>query len=352
MRIALLRSSQSADITGVAVLSIRRYLNEYCTDSTNPLLPVCTLLLEGIARHAVAFDREEYGEFRATLRKLAAALGASQDPAGLLAIAEAGCEAMADYNLEAQRVHGAQTVELRCMIEMLSQTLMALAEAGGQSVDVLQSIRNQVEGARQLDDIRLLRVRLGDSLKSLSDEARRQRDRNAEMLRRAEEAALLAGGNRRDVDVDRVSGLPSSEKAEREITARVGADSSYYAVVFVVEGVGSVNLRYGSAAGDRLLRAFGERLVSKLSPSDEVLRWRGPAFVAQLNRACPSDAVRNEVARFASIRQEHWLDVDGRPVMFPLACAWMVVQLAKCQDAGEACRQIDRFISEHGDGKG
>src|SRR5208282_2957702 len=101
-------------------------------------------------------------------------------------------------------------------------------------------------------------------------------------------------------DVDRVSGLPSFEKAEHEIAARVGADSGYYAAVFVVERVESVNLRYGAATGDRLLRAFSEHLVSKLSPEDEVFRWRGPAYVALLKRTGLADIVRAEVARFAS----------------------------------------------------
>ena len=336
----------------MAVLSIRRYLDEYGTESPNPLLRVCTLLLEGIAKHALAFDREVYEEFRAALQKLASDLGSSQDPAELPAMAEAACEAMASYNREAQRVHGAQNVELRCMIEMVSQTLVALAEAGGQSVQALQSIQKQVESARQLDDIRLLRARLGDSLKSLSDEARRQRERNVEMLRRAEHAALIASANRPDLDVDRVSGLPSSDKAEREITEHVGAGSGYCAAVFVVERVESVNLRYGSGAGNRLLQAFGQYLVSKLPPKDEVFRWRGPAFVALLNRTCPADGVRAEMARFASDRQELSMEVDGRPVKLPLGCAWTVVQLAKCEIAGEACLQIDRFISEHGDKKG
>jgi GGDEF domain-containing protein len=332
----------------VAVLSIRRYLNEYGTESTNPFLRVCTLLLEGIARHALAFDREEYAEFRTSLEKLGSSLETTRDKDALQAIAEAICQAMAHYNRAAQRAQGAQTVELRCMIEMLSQTLVALAEAGGQSVQVLQSIQKQVEGARQLDDIRLLRARLGDSLKSISDEARRQKERNAEMLRQAEEAGRLASSNQQDVDLDRVSGFPSFQKAEHAIAARLGADSAYYAAVFVVE---RVNLRYGPATGDRLLQVFSERLAAKLAPKDEVFRWRGPAYVALLQRAGAADGVRGEVARFASDRQEQSVQIDGHSVKLPLGCAWTVLQLSQCQIAGEACRQIDRFIADCGQKK-
>jgi GGDEF domain-containing protein len=336
----------------VAVLSIRKYLSEYCTESTNPLLRVCTLLLEGIARHALAFDREEYREFREALQRMASALETTQSPDDLRAIAEAGCEAMANYNREAQRVQGAQTVELRCMIEMLSQTLVELAEAGGQSVQALQSIQKQIEGATHLDDIRLLRARLGDSLKSISDEANRQGLRNAELLRQAKEAVRIAAGARRDADVDRVSGLPSVEKAQYQISARLGTDTGYFAAVFVVERVDSVNLRYGVAAGDRLLQVFSRHLASKLSPKDEVFRWRGPAFVALLKRTESAGGVRAELARFASDRHEQLLEVDGSPIKVALGCAWTLLRLAECKIADEACRQIDRFIAECGEKKG
>ena len=120
------------------------------------------MLLEGIAKSALAYDREVYGEFRETLQRHATTLVATEDAEQQLAVAGAATQALESYNRGAQRVQAAQTVELRCMIEMLSQTLVALAQAGGQSVHALQAIRTQVDGARQLDDIRILRARLGD----------------------------------------------------------------------------------------------------------------------------------------------------------------------------------------------
>ncbi len=330
----------------MAVLSIRKYLNDYGTESTNPLLQVCELLLEGIARSALAYDREEYGEFRATLQRLSSTLETAQESDELLAAGEAVNYALETYNRGALRTQAAQTVELRCMIEMLSQTLVSLAEAGGQSVQTLQCIRNQVENARQLDDIRLLRARLGDSLKAISDEARKQRERNTELLRHAEDAAELASGHHETPDLDQISGLPSARRAEKEIAGRLGSGSRYYAAVFVVERVESINLRYGYVAGDQLLQAFGRHLISKLSPGDTVFRWRGPTFVVLIDRAAPVDAVRAELARFASIRQEHTMEVDGNPVKLPLGCAWTIVPLATCQVSSEVSHQIDAFVAE------
>jgi len=305
------------------------------------------LLVEGIAKSALAYDREEYSQFRSSLKELAETLERSQDADELVAVAESVSEVLQSYNRGAQRVQAAQTVELRCMIEMLSQTLVSLADAGGQSVETLQAIRNQVESARQLDDIRILRARLGDSLKAISDEARRQRDRNAEMVQKAKNAALIASGHGESPDVDRVSGLPATQKAKGQIAARMGPSSPYYVAVFVVERVESINLRFGYAAGDQLLQAFGSFLMSKLEMTDDVFRWRGPTFVVLLERTNPADAVRAELARFASVQQEYAMELDGRTIKLPLSCAWTLVQLSTCQIPEQACQQIDRFVAEH-----
>lgn len=341
---ALIKSSQNTDIPFVAVLSIRRYLNQSCTDSTNPLVRVCTVLLEGIGRHAIAYDRHEHRELRASLAKLTEMLQSAEGADPLLEIAEAACELLAHYNREAQRVHGAQTVELRCMIEMLSQTLAALAEAGGESVETLQVIQKDLEGARRVDDIRLLRVRLGHSLKTISDEAARQRERNAQMLRFAEEAARLVSGGADNPELDRMTGLPSAVKAENEMTRQLGPDSGTFVAVFVVERIEAINLRYGRPVGDRSLKLFAEMLVSSLK-GDEVCRWRGPSFVALINRASTFEVVRAEVARFATETQEKTVEVDGQTIRLWLGCRWTMLKLGEYSVPADVCRQIDSFVA-------
>jgi GGDEF domain-containing protein len=350
--IALLKYSQSADSIVVAVLSIRKYLTDYGTDSTNPHLQVCRMLLEGMARSALPWDREEYADFRVACERLSSQIASSQDPQELLAAADEASDALEHYNRGAQRVHAAQTVELRCMIEMLSQTLAALAQSGGQSVQTLLSIRNQVETARQLDDIRILRARLGDTLKSIADEARRQHERSADMLRYSEHAAALAAGHQDTADADRVSGLPSAQAAESEIGQRLGSGSRYYAAIFVVERIESVSLRYGYSAADQLLEIFGRYLESKLTPSDQLYRWRGPSFLLLLDRTAPAETVRAEVSKFASLRQEYAISTNGQQLKLPLTCLWTVVELGKCQNIGQACQQIDRFVAEHWEKRG
>jgi GGDEF domain-containing protein len=307
-------------------------------------------LLDGISRYAYPYDREEYEEFRRRFQQLAGALAIAERTDTPADIAGDALAAMADYNRDAQRVVGGQAVELRCMIEMLSQTLLSLAEAGGQSALTLQTLRHQVEAASRLDDIRAVRARLGDSLKILSDETRRQRERSAQMREDAVDAARLAAGHHSGSGIDSVTGIEPRQSAETEIADRLQPESFEpcspgYAAVLVVERVDAINLRYGFPAGDKLLRTFAQQIAAKIPPPDALFRWRGPAFVMLLGRTAPPDAVRAEVGRLAG---EQLIEVNGSPLPIPVTCTWTVLALEKRGSAADVYQKIDRFVAEHG----
>jgi diguanylate cyclase (GGDEF)-like protein len=334
---------------GVALLSIRKYLAGCGTESTSAEshLQVCLLLLDGISRYAFAYDREEYTQFRERINGYSEALEEAKQAAPMLGIAGETIAAMKDYSREAQHVVGGQAVELRCMIEMLSQTLLSLADAGGKSVETLQTLRNQVETASRLDDMRAVRTRLGDSLKILSDETKRQKERNAQMQREAIEAARMASVHHTeaDPDMDTVTGCPSRQRAETAIATQLDAWPPSYAAVIVLERMETFNLRYGFAAGDAVLQSFARQLAARITPPDTLFRWRGPAFVALLKRSQKQDAVQAEVRNLA---EKQTIQVADLPLRLPISCASVVLCLEKCGSAADIYRQIDRFIAEHG----
>ena len=334
---------------GVALLSIRKYLAGYGTGSTgaDSHLQVCLLLLDGISRYAFAYDREEYTRFRERIQGYSEALQKAKQAMPMLDIAGETIAAMKDYSREAQHVVGGQAVELRCMIEMLSQTLLSLADAGGKSVEALQTLRNQVETASRLDDMRAVRTRLGDSLKILSDETKRQKERNSQMQREAIEAARMASGRRTEAypDVDTVTGCPSRQRAEAAIAMQLDASPPSYAAIIVLERVEAINLRYGFAAGDAVLQSFARQLAAGIKPPDMLFRWRGPAFVGLLSRSVKQDAVKAEVRDLAG---KQIIQVADLPLHIPITCASAVLCLEKCGSAADVYQQIDRFVAEHG----
>jgi diguanylate cyclase (GGDEF)-like protein len=340
---------QTVDKLGVALLSIRKYLTGCGTGSTGPdsHLQVCLLLLDGISRYAFAYDREEYTRFRERIKGYSEALEMAKQAAPMWGIVGETVSAMKDYTRGAQHVVGGQAVELRCMIEMLSQTLLSLADAGGKSVEALQTLRNQVETASRLDDIRAVRTRLGDSLKILSDETKRQKERNTQMQREAIEAARMASGRHTeaDPDADTVTGYTSRQRAEAEIATRLDASPPSYAAVIVLERLDAINLRYGFAAGDAVLRSFARQLANGITPPDMLFRWRGPAFVGLLSRTVKQDAVQAEVRNLAGKQS---IQVADLPLRVTMTCASAVLCLEKCGSAVDVYHQIDRFVAEYG----
>lgn len=333
----------------VAVLSIRKYLTDPGTGSTGPdnHLEVCLLLLDGIARHALPFDREEYTRFCARVRGYSEALEKAREAAPMLEIAEEAVAAMKDYNREAQHVSGGQAVELRSMIEMLSQTLLMFAESGGESVKTLQTLRNQVETASRLDDIRVVRSRLGDSLRILSEETSRQRERNVQLQQEAVEAARLAAGHKdgADAEVDALTGCLSRQKAEEGIAAQLDGSPPSYAAILVLDRLETINIRYGFDVGDAVLQSFVQQIAASIAPPDTLFIWRGPAFVALLKRSQRLDAVQAEVRNLAA---KQTIQVADLPLRIPITCASAVFCLENCGSAADVYKQIDRFIAERG----
>jgi diguanylate cyclase (GGDEF)-like protein len=195
--------------------------------------------------------------------------------------------------------------------------------------------------------MRAVRTRLGDSLKILSDETKRQKERNSQMQREAIEAARMASGRHTeaDPDVDPVTGCPSRQRAEAAIATQLDASPPSYAAVIVLERVEAINLRYGFAAGDAVLQSFARQLVTGITPPDMLFRWRGPAFVWLLSRSVRQDAVQAEVRNLAGKQS---IQVADLPLRVPMTCASAVLSLETCSSAADAYQQIDRFIAEHG----
>jgi diguanylate cyclase (GGDEF)-like protein len=65
---------------------------------------------------------------------------------------------------------------------------------------------------------------------------------------------------------------------------RRGDDGKPFALLFLdIDGFKAVNDHYGHEAGDRVLRAVGQRLQSQLREGDLVARWAGDEFLILLD---------------------------------------------------------------------
>ena len=73
---------------------------------------------------------------------------------------------------------------------------------------------------------------------------------------------------------------------------------------------------------------FGQHIAQRLSKTDRLFRWRGPGFLAILDRTGPEISVRSELARMVSARLEPEIELAGRLVLLPVSSSWMVTGVA------------------------
>ncbi len=129
--------------------------------------------------------------------------------------------------------------------------------------------------------------RSGDRVLAMSEAARRRVDRLARE--------------------DMLTGLANRRVFEQELAQlcrRARTHGAPFALHLVdVDGLKAINDRFGHQAGDRVLRAVGDRLRSSLRHDDLVARLAGDEFVVLQSRATSESAARLAVRMLEHLRQ-------------------------------------------------
>lgn len=174
-----------------------------------------------------------------------------------------------------------------------------------------------------MEDIQILKLRLGECLEAVRDEAARQKIEGRVALdslkKELESSHELMGSLKLQPEVDAATGLPGRGEADRAIRAALESPQGKFLLAAVCSRVQAVNARFGYAVGDMILAAFADHFVQGLSARDQVFRWQGPALVALLERVDRLERVRAEVRQFADIRLDRTTDVGQRTVLIPIS---------------------------------
>lgn len=262
-------------------------------------LQALDLLLEGMGSLAVKADQGAYDDFRKEMNGIAAKVDDAADEAEMMVHCGAAVESLRDYNRAVSGMFAAHRTELHKMVEMLTTSLAALSASATTAVDQLTAIRADLVRATELDDIRLIRTKLGGCLKAIEAEAARQeesaRNKADEMLKRIAAAQEML--ETKQVHVDPVTGLPGRLEIEAAIGQTTTAAEPQLAVVFVIERLNQINGRYGHAVGDEVIRRMVSFIREQLGPIEHLYRWSGPAFVASLPRETRVVEAQREVSR-------------------------------------------------------
>ena len=257
------------------------------------------------------------------------------------------------YSRGVQRSLSSQIKELQSIVSLFTRSMLLVSKSTAGSATKLRNIEHQIEKSSHTEDLRVLKTQLEESLEAICEEAAEQERRSeelAEQLRdtmsRPETAAVLSEAV---ADLDMVTGLPNFRAAEQAIRSALAARTSTYAVLFCVDRVEVINSRFGFSVGDKILMLFGQHLAQRLSQSDRLFRWRGPGFLALLDRTGPEISIRAEIARMVSARLEQEIELGGRSVLLPIGASWVLTGLAD-STMEKLTKKLDAFSATQSGG--
>jgi diguanylate cyclase (GGDEF)-like protein len=319
-------------------ITLKRYL--LTSEREVPLRSIISLLLKGLAAHAVRTDETEYEAFRADIERVESAVHTDTTDQLLIA-AGAAVQAFESYNQHTARLIRRQAAELQHIASMLAQTLITISEGSDRSVQALHDITVDLEQAAALEDVQKVRLRLGDCLGRVREEAARQKKETETTILALQDHIARTGGES-SPDVDPVTGLPKREAAESAFAELARTGGRKYLVTVVIDRLQSINNRFGNAVGDQVLKIMAEYVAQHLG-ADGLFRWSGPALVAILRRQESIDRVRTEMKRIIDVRLDKLFDLGGRSALVPITVSWSVIGLVP--PATIASKHIDGFVA-------
>ena len=155
------------------MISLRSYLSRD-TESETTYRRVIGLFLQGISLHSVEGDKADYDRFREDIDKCLAVLSPDTPVSELLVVVGGALRAMEDYNQRTSKFVRRQNTELQHMVSMLTKTIITIGASSETSVNRLQSIEKSIESTEKVEDIQILKLRLGECLEAVRAESERQ----------------------------------------------------------------------------------------------------------------------------------------------------------------------------------
>ena len=315
------------------------------TGNEDPLR-VIRLLLQGIALHAVEGDRLEYEKFRKDMQELMAAVEGNPSNGELLVSTGSALKTLESYNQNTSKYLRMQGAELQHVIAMLTRTVAALGAGSERSVTRLQEIEGQLVRASEIEDVRMLKVRMEQCLESIRDEAQKQRAESSRLMEGLQQDILQTQDRMRTVTVapiDPVTGLPLRPDAEAALAEAAAGLKPAFVLTLAVDRVALINGRFGYAAGDQALKLYVESLRPRLAAGDRIFRWSGPAFVVLTERADRLERVRDQFRSVVPPKTERNLQVANRTALVSLSATWTVFPVAA--PVADLIEQLDKFLA-------
>jgi len=154
------------------------------------------------------------------------------------------------------------------------------------------------------------------------------RRRLAEQVEISAEQHMLAEAYLELAMLDPLTGLHNRRYAQDRLVAEIARaqrqKSSLTVLMMDVDDLKQINDRWGHAAGDLVLKTFGNRLGKAIRGSDLAVRIGGDEFVALLPE-CDPNQVRHVLDRLAALE----VQVEAQKISFRFSAGWADYQVGE-----------------------
>src|ERR1035438_1541334 len=136
-------------------------------EGTPSLLPAVRLLMEGISRHSVKGDVEEFRKFRSQIQHILQSLDEDRSTYEAYDSADQVVGLLKDYGHRTSKRLGQQGIELHAVIKMLLETFRDLAIAGPEGMRQLHEIGGRLASVSDGENLGQGRLKLAECLSGI-----------------------------------------------------------------------------------------------------------------------------------------------------------------------------------------
>jgi GGDEF domain-containing protein len=148
--------------------------------------------------------------------------------------------------------------------------------------------------------------------------------------------------------VDPCTGLPAQGEAKAAIRRALAGETQVYVTTLYLHRMRLINARFGDAIGNQVISFCSQHIATHLTGvNDTLFRWRGPGFVALLERSDSHTAVASEVNRFIAIPLSRFFETRSRNVYLPIKLSGEVLPLAG-RNFDEILGDLQQSLYRHG----
>ncbi|MCC6366653.1 MAG: GGDEF domain-containing protein [Bryobacterales bacterium] len=348
-------------------------------------------LLDALATHAFRWNQADYESFRQGMKETLQTLKSQPTPSSVLIAAGTLSQRIEHYNQGAQQVVERSVEELRDIIRVLMSSIESIRTDFDDSATALHHIEQIVGKTQTSEELRVAKVQLTHALGKLTEKTKERKQETSELLNKLQERVLIlehsstlgsaqrhgepAAGQKQAVaahpapaaeargadagppaadppvrqqsggepKLDPLTGLLNKEAAEDTILDLRSKPGQYYLAAFYVQRMARLNARYGDKVANELLFLCAQRLVNNLlHPNDQLFRWRGPAFVAVLEREDGVQDVQREVRQ--RIESRFQCELRGGALLVSIELASTVIPTKK-GTLPELIEQVEGFFT-------